>query len=125
MPASVTEMTKKPRTKLPSRVSKQTRSTNGIVEVLTLAEAAKYLRVTESDVLQAVAEQNLPARQVGKDWRILKSAIQQWLLAPPTPRTGKAALKSLSGVWKDDPSVEPMLSEIYRRRGRAMMEAST
>lgn len=132
---TATRLAKKARTKAASGVPKVARSADGIisvvrsdkgmVDVLTLAEAAKYLRVSETAVLQAIDEQNLPARRVGKDWRILKSAIQQWLLAPQTRRTGKAVLQSLAGVWKGDPSVEPMLAEIYRQRGRSMVEEST
>src|SRR5277367_5054010 len=49
------------------------------IEVLTLVEAAAYLRLTEADVLRMVDEQGLSARQLGKEWRFLKSAIQDWL----------------------------------------------
>ncbi len=122
---TATKLAKKARTRAASSVPKVARSANGIIDVLTLAEAAKYLRVSEAAVLQAIDEQNLPARRVGQDWRILKSAIQQWLLAPQTRRTGKAALQSLASAWKGDPSVEPMLAEIYRQRGRPMVEEST
>ena len=122
---TATKLAKKARTRATSRVSKVARSAKGMADVLTLAEAAKYLRVSETAVLQAIDEQNLPARRVGQDWRILKSAIQQWLLAPQTSRTGKAALQSLASVWKGDPSVEPMLAEVYRQRGRSMVEEST
>ncbi len=125
MPATATKSSKKARTKSPSGIPKLARSTNGTADVLTLAEAAEYLRVSEVAVLQAIDEQNLPARRVGQDWRILKSAIQQWLLAPQTRRTGKAALQSLAGSWKADPTVEPMLAEIYRQRGRPMVGEST
>jgi len=122
---TATKLAKKARTRATSSVSKVARSANGMADVLTLAEAAKYLRVSETAVLQAIDEQNLPARRVGQDWRILKSAIQQWRLAPQTRRTGKAVLQSLASVWKGDPSVEPMLAEIYRQRGRPMVEEST
>lgn len=125
MSATAIKPAKKTRTKSPSESTMPTRSANGAVDVLTLAEAAKYLRVKEAAVLQAVEEQNLPARRVGQEWRILKSAIQQWLLTPQIRTTGKAALQSLAGVWKADPTVEPMLTEIYRRRGRPMVEKST
>lgn len=122
---TATKLAKKARTRAASSVSKVARSANGLVDVLTLAEAAKYPRVSETTVLQAIDEQNLPTRRVGQDWRILKSAIQQWLLAPQTRRTRKAVLQSLASVWKGDPSVEPMLAEIYRQRGRPMVEEST
>lgn len=122
---TATKLAKKARTRAASSVPKVARPANGMVDVLTLAEAAKYLRVSETAVLQAIDEQNLPARRVGKDWRILKSAIQQWLLTPQSRRTGKSVLQSVASVWKGDPSVEPMLEEIYRQRGRPKVEEST
>ena len=48
-------------------------------EVLTLVEAAAYLRVSEAAVFQAVSSQGLPGKQVGTEWRFFKGAIQQWL----------------------------------------------
>jgi excisionase family DNA binding protein len=41
--------------------------------VLTLAEAAAYLRLPEAEVMRMVREQNLGARQVGSEWRFLKA----------------------------------------------------
>ncbi|MBV9125912.1 MAG: helix-turn-helix domain-containing protein, partial [Planctomycetes bacterium] len=90
-------------------------------EVLTLAEAAAYLRVLEQDLLQMVIEQDLPGRQVGTEWRFLKSAIQDWL-SRPLPRPGKEAQLAVAGAWKDDPDVEEELRDIYQRRGRPMTE---
>ncbi len=90
-------------------------------EVLTLAEAAAYLRLSEADVLRLVDQQGLPARRLAKEWRFLKAAIQQWLSTPP-PRNSKEALLALAGAWKDDPYLEDMVEEIYRRRGRPITE---
>src|SRR5256885_2078713 len=56
-------------------------------EVLTLSEAADYLRLPEPDVLRLVEEQDLPARQLGKEWRFLKAAIQAWLSTPRWQRS--------------------------------------
>jgi excisionase family DNA binding protein len=94
----------------------------GSDEVLTLAEATAYLRLSEGDVLRLVREQNLPGRQIGDQWRFLKAAIQDWLRSGPPPRGSKEAIMALAGVWKDDPTVDEMLREIYKRRGRPMTE---
>jgi len=97
--------------------------TNGLEgEVLTLAEAAEYLRLSESDVLRLVEEQRLPTRQLGREWRFLKAAIQDWLRTGPSPKSNKEAWMELAGAWKDDPYVEEELKEIYRQRGRPMTE---
>jgi excisionase family DNA binding protein len=90
-------------------------------EVFTLAEAAAYLRLPVEEVLRVVREQYLPARQVGSEWRFLKSAMQDWLSQPRA--TGKHdGIWALAGAWKHDPHVEEMLQEIYRQRGRPMTE---
>jgi excisionase family DNA binding protein len=92
-------------------------------EVLTLAEAAAYLRRPESDVIAAAASQGLPGRMIGGEWRFLKDAIRQWLSVsqPPAERLN-AAMLAFAGAWKDDPHLEDMVEEIYRKRGRPITE---
>jgi excisionase family DNA binding protein len=116
--------------------------------VLTLPEAAAYLRVSEEALRELAAEQGVPARKIGAEWRFLKTALQEWLRSasppsaalllaelerrgllklaaqePPDRKSGsKQRLLELAGIWKDDPSVDEMLREIYRRRGRPMTE---
>ena len=87
--------------------------------VLTLAEAAAYLRVGEATILQAIQHQGLPARQLGADWRFLKSALQDWLRL--WPRYNQSLLAHLGAV-RDDPYLEEMLTQIYQRRGRPETE---
>jgi excisionase family DNA binding protein len=97
-------------------VSPQLAGTNGpATDVLTLAEAAAYLRLSQADVLDLFHSQNLPGRFTGSEWRFLKSAIQQWLSAgSPTLQTRKEAQLALAGKYKDDP--DPMrISETARR----------
>lgn len=91
----------------------------GWPEVLTLAEAAAYLRVREADVVRMVGPRGLPGRLVGSEWRFSRSALEQWLRTPPEP-SSKESLLALAGAWKDDPHAEEMLEEIYRQRGRPM-----
>jgi len=90
-------------------------------DVITLAEAAAYLRVPEAEVVRLVRMQDLPGRLLGSEWRFLKSAIQDWLKTPPQ-RGSREAVLSTIGAWKDDPYAEEELKEIYRRRGRPMTE---
>src|SRR5262245_28958343 len=94
----------------------------GAAEVLTLAEAAAYLRLAEAEVIRLVRSHDLPGRFTGKEWRFLKSAIRDWLRTPP-PKPGKEAQLAVAGAWKDDPHLEEELKEIYRQRGRPMTEA--
>jgi len=112
-----------PRTKKQPKTVPPTPSGNGPekADVLTLAEAAAYLRLSEADVVGLVHGQNLPGRFAGSEWRFLKSAIQQWLSQPP-PRYSKEAQMSVAGILRDDPDLIPMVEEIYRQRGRPITE---
>ncbi|MBI2805078.1 MAG: helix-turn-helix domain-containing protein [Planctomycetes bacterium] len=111
--------------KTKKKTAKPRASENGAVgsgEVLTLAEAAAYLRVSEDDVKRLVAEQDLPGRFVGDSWRFLKSALQTWLGTPVGARSGNEAFLALAGSWKDDPDIDEILRNIYKQRGRPMTE---
>jgi len=102
---------------------RETTAVNGPTgEVLTLREAAAYLRLGEPDVLRLVREQELPGRQLGSEWRFLKTAIENWLRTGTSAKSNKEAWMALAGAWKDDPFREEMLREIYRQRGRPMTE---
>ena len=84
-------------------------------EVLSLTEAAAYLRLTEQEVVRLVREQELPGRPVVTQWRFLKAAIQAWLSQPGArPDFWEAC----AGLFKDDPDLQEIVKEAYRRRGR-------
>ena len=92
-------------------------------EVLTLAEAAAYLRLPEQGVIAAATTQGLPGRLVAGEWRFLKVAIQRWLsVSQPTAETPNAAMLAFAGSWQDDPHLEDMVEGIYRERGRPITE---
>jgi excisionase family DNA binding protein len=89
------------------------------VEVLTLAEAAAYLRLPEKAVIAAATAQGLPGRLVGGEWRFLKASLQQWLsISQPTDEMRKAAQMAAAGAFKDDPDLMQILEDAMRRRGR-------
>jgi hypothetical protein len=92
-------------------------------EVLTLAEAAAYLRLTESDVIGLVRSQGLPGRCIASEWRFLKAAITHWLATAPSGwEDRKAAILELAGKYKEDPDLEQIVEDAYRRRGRKITE---
>ncbi len=47
--------------------------------ILTVAQAAEYLKVCDKTVRRLIAKQELAASQVGKAWRIQKSDIEKYL----------------------------------------------
>lgn len=127
-------------------------------EILTSAEAAAYLRVSEAALLKMAAEGSVPARKIGDDWRFLRKALNDWMRCggrpfwkgwpfPPeflleSPFTeellyllekrllvklkaedltrpgSKQAIRKYFGMWRDDPSAQSMLEDIYKRRRR-------
>ncbi|MFC1482273.1 helix-turn-helix domain-containing protein [Myxococcota bacterium] len=63
----------------------------GLQPVLTVDEAAEFLRVNPKTLYSLINEGKLPfARKVGRTTRILRSALLQWLRGegrvPPTRR---------------------------------------
>jgi excisionase family DNA binding protein len=86
-------------------------------EILTLAEAASYLRVSEQDVVRLVGKEGLPGRQVGDDWRFLRAAIDGWLGAPTAFNQGRF-WQTHFGALKGDPYLSDIVRGAYRRRGR-------
>ena len=52
-------------------------------EVLTLPEAAAFLRASEADVLELIKNHSLPAEKIGGEWRLLKRALVDFLRFGP------------------------------------------
>ena len=48
-------------------------------EVMTTTEVVKFLRVTRKTLLKMVHAGEIPAKKVGKNFRYLKSEIEQYL----------------------------------------------
>ena len=48
--------------------------------ILTVAQAAEYLKVCDKTVRRLIAKQELIASKVGKSWRIKKSDIDNYLV---------------------------------------------
>ena len=90
-------------------------------EILTLAEAAAFLRVPEEGLKADADAGRIPARLVAGQWRFNKTALLAWLSLPETESVGghwKDRIRELIGAWKDDPTVDAMVEEIYRERKR-------
>lgn len=109
-------------------------------EVLTLAEAAALLKVTEAGLRQEADAGAIPGRLIAGEWRFVKGAILKWLTTeldvgspkinqeettpdrirksiPSDPDLNQGFLSSI-GVFADDDTLEPMMEQIYRDRKR-------
>lgn len=48
-------------------------------EVLTLEEAARFLRVSNTTLYSLLKTEKLPARRIGREWRFSRSALLEYL----------------------------------------------
>lgn len=78
-------------------------------DVLTLAEAACYLRVPEEELLRLVENRDIPAQRIGGEWRFLKRALGQWLTYGPR------FCHDFPPWWFDHPLLEDLLIAIEKR----------
>ncbi len=52
-------------------------------DVLTLPEAASYLRVPPENLLHLAEQREIPAQRIAGEWRFLKRALGHWLTFGP------------------------------------------
>jgi excisionase family DNA binding protein len=83
-------------------------------EVLTLEEAAEYLRVTPDAIERMLARHELPAKQVDGQWRFLKESLRKWM----SVEDSKQALLAFAGAFKDDPTFYEVMQIIKKNRKR-------
>jgi excisionase family DNA binding protein len=88
-------------------------------EVMTLEEAAEFLRLPQATVRHHAARLAIPARQIGEEWRFSRHALQEWLRGP----SGKQVLLSQAGAFGGDKEdLAELRTSIYRDRGRPEVE---
>ena len=84
-------------------------------EVLTLEEAARYLRLPENDVEELPLQGLIPIRCVKREWYFLRVALDEWLRGP----SDKALLLQQAGARADDQFLPQLRRSIYQRCGRS------
>ena len=83
-------------------------------DVLTLEEAADYLRLPRETVERQAATGHLPGRRIEDTWRFLKAAIDDWLRS----QDSRILLLQQAGALADDETLPALRAEIYAHRGR-------
>jgi excisionase family DNA binding protein len=48
-------------------------------EIMTIGEAAKYLRISRSSLYKVTREGRIPCQKVGRQWRFSREALDRWL----------------------------------------------
>jgi excisionase family DNA binding protein len=112
----------KPKSKAPSETS----------DILTLAEAAAYLKVSEEVLLREAELGRIPARQLGNEWRFCIARLQDWFgqqqptssdqLSNKPVKTGEEAVARIRAIRGNSNStetldeVEEFIRSIYKAR---------
>ncbi len=65
--------------------------------VMTLEDAARFLKVSETTVYQLLREGQLKARKVGREWRFLKSELVAYLKEGADMNDAKVMLDDVNG----------------------------
>jgi hypothetical protein len=79
-----------------------------VPNVLTLAEASEYLRLSPESLVQQVELGNIPGQQVNEDWRFLRGAIDDWLRCCDQ----RSVLLRHAGVFADDETLDELQASI-------------
>ncbi len=87
-------------------------------QVLTLEDAADYLRLPPGAITRRAARGEIPGREVEGSWRFLLSALEDWLRTADQ----RTVLLRQAGALTDDESLETLLTETYRKRGRSEVD---
>ena len=52
---------------------------NEVKDVLTVSEAADYLRIPKSSVYKLAQEGRIPCQKVGRHWRFHRKTLEHWI----------------------------------------------
>jgi len=58
--------------------------------VLTLAEAARFIRVSEKTLGEMARDKRIPCQKAGREWRFLRQALEDWLSGQGQPKVAEA-----------------------------------
>lgn len=89
-----------------------------LTDVLTLTDAASYLRLPVETIERQALRGSIPGRLVEGSWRFLRSALEEWL-----SRSGsRQILLQQAGAFADDETLADLRRAIYAERGRPEVE---
>ncbi len=61
-------------------------------ELLTGADACRYLGITQRMLYRYLRDQRIPAFKLGTEWRFIRSDLEQWV-QPPTKTSVNAPME--------------------------------
>jgi PTS system nitrogen regulatory IIA component len=81
-------------------------------EIMTLAEIAKYLKVSDKTILRMVGKGEIPGHKISSQWRFQRASIDQWL----TAKMQSSADDDLVSVIQTAPKIIPIVKLIPPER---------
>ncbi|MEW5985207.1 MAG: helix-turn-helix domain-containing protein [Chloroflexota bacterium] len=87
-------------------------------DVLTLEEAATYLRLPKETIERQATRGQIPGRKIEDTWRFLKTAIDDWLRT----HDSRTILLQQAGALAGDEALSNLRAAIYVERGRPETE---
>ena len=90
-----------------------------MAELMTLAEAASYLRVTKKTIYRLLSQGKIPATKVGHQWRFQKAAIDEWLHRNSATTTASIL------VVDDQDAIRLLFKETLEGLGHRVITAAT
>lgn len=90
-------------------------------EVLTLTEAAEYLRLSPETVQRQAEQGNIPGQLIEGSWRFLHAALEDWL----RHQDSRVVLLQQFGALSDDENLDQLRASIYQARGRPEVDTNT
>ncbi len=55
-------------------------------ELLTAAETCRYLKISARTLYRYIQDRRMPAFKLGKEWRFVRSDLQQWIRSQATAK---------------------------------------
>ena len=89
-----------------------------VPDVITLEEAADYLRLPKETVERQATQGQIPGRRIEDTWRFLRAAIDDWLRS----HDSRTILLQQAGVLATDETLPELRTAIYAERGRPEAE---
>ena len=88
--------------------------TLSLPNILTLDEAAEYLRLPKELLERQAIQGHIPGRRIEDTWRFLRAAIDDWLRS----QDSRTILLQQAGALADDATLASLQMAIYAERGR-------
>lgn len=87
--------------------------------ILTVAQTAEKLQLTEEVVREYLRTGKIPGRKVGKSWRVVEADLENWIRAGDTKRvSARGFLKQFGGKLSSEEFMAEKHAEVEEEERR-------